>query len=166
MRAEIIVRVAVSKNGYIGNSDNPPRYLPWQRLEGDLPRFKSDTEGYPIIMGKTTAVNLKKPLSGRTNIVLSRTGKNIPEDFLHFPELSQAIKAMENTTDKIFIIGGAQIIEEAFKSRCVDKLVITETYDDFPGDVKLPIDNYRKWKEVKREKFPEFRYDIVTYKPA
>lgn len=165
MKAEIIVRVAVSKNGNIGNSQNPPRYLPWEKLEEDLPRFKKDTSGFPIIMGKTTAQYLGKPLPNRINIVLSRTGEDLPEGFQHYRELPQAIMAYENLFDKIFIIGGAQVIAEAFRTRVVHKLIVTETYDDYPGDVKMPLDPYRSWAESDRETFPEFRYDIITYQP-
>ena len=60
--------VAVAENGVIGNKGA----LPW-RIPEDLKRFKALTLGKPCIMGRKTWDSLpKKPLPGRTNIVVTR----------------------------------------------------------------------------------------------
>src|ERR1700721_2829369 len=64
---EIVLIVAVADNGVIG-SDGA---IPW-RLKTDLQRFKTLTLGKPIVMGRKTFVSLRRPLPGRTNIVVSR----------------------------------------------------------------------------------------------
>ena len=45
------------------------------RIREDLMRFKEITMGHPIIMGRKTAESLEHALSGRRNIVLSKSGK-------------------------------------------------------------------------------------------
>lgn len=167
MKAKIIIRAAVSKDGYIGNSQNPPFYLPWNQgdLPGDLKRFKEDTTGYPIIMGRKTAETFGgKPLPDRINVVLSNNVDwQVPDGFIVYRNLAQAVQHYENKFDKIFIIGGAQVFNEALADRIVDEMILTETYQDFPGDVKFPQWEYSQWKEYKREQFPNLGYDIIFY---
>ena len=64
----ITLIVAVAQNGVIGAKGA----LPWHIPE-DLKRFKALTLGKPTIMGRKTWDSLpKKPLPGRTNIVVTR----------------------------------------------------------------------------------------------
>ncbi len=64
---EIVLIVAVAENGVIG-SDNT---IPW-RLKSDQARLKAMTMAKPIVMGRKTFVSLRRPLPGRTNIVVTR----------------------------------------------------------------------------------------------
>ena len=60
--------VARARNGVIGRDND----LPW-RLATDQKHFRALTTGKPVIMGRKTWESLpRKPLPGRTNIVLSR----------------------------------------------------------------------------------------------
>ena len=62
--------IARARNGVIGRDGA----LPW-RLKSDMAIFRAVTMGKPVIMGRKTWESLpKKPLVGRTNIVLSRDG--------------------------------------------------------------------------------------------
>ena len=45
--------------------------LPW-RLKSDLQHFRAVTMGKPVMMGRKTYLSIGKPLTGRTNIVVSR----------------------------------------------------------------------------------------------
>jgi dihydrofolate reductase len=60
---------ALAKNRVIG-ADNA---LPW-RLPEDLKHFKALTMGHPVIMGRKTFESIGKPLPGRRNIVVTRSG--------------------------------------------------------------------------------------------
>lgn len=167
MRGKIIIKAAVSKNGYIGNTSNAPLFLPWGKddLPGDLKRFKEDTLGFPVIMGRATAQIFTKPLVGRANIYLTEKDEwKAPDGFVKLKSLSQAILAYERIYDKIFIIGGAKIIEEAFREDVVDEMILTETHKDFPGDIRFPQWDKNLWTVIKRESYPELGYDIVHYK--
>ena len=159
--------MAVAKNGVIGNSKNPPLFLPWGKgdLPGDLARFKEDTYGYPIIMGRETAQVFSKPLPGRTNIYLSTKNEwQSPEGFIHFPSLAQAIQANERDNEKIFIIGGAKLVAHALATKTADEMILTEAYDEYLGDVYFPEFDLDDWEIIGRQTYPEFRYDIVRYK--
>ena len=59
--------VAVAENGVIGRGND----IPW-RLKADMQRFKAMTMGKPVVMGRKTFVSLRRPLPGRTNIVITR----------------------------------------------------------------------------------------------
>lgn len=166
MSAKVIVYMAVSKNRVIGNSKNPPLFLPWKKLKGDLPRFKKTTLGNPILMGRQTAEIFGKPLPGRTNIPLSRNTKwRPPEGFIRPLTLSQAIMNYRAECEKIFIIGGAGVLQSAFKENVIDEMILTETHDDYEGDVLFPQWDRMLWEETQRLPFKEYGYDVVHYKP-
>jgi dihydrofolate reductase len=62
----IVLIAAVAENGVIGHGNA----IPW-RLKSDQARFKAMTMGKPVVMGRKTFLSLRKPLPGRTNIVLA-----------------------------------------------------------------------------------------------
>ena len=64
---EIVLIVAVAENGVIGAGGA----IPW-RLKSDMQRFKAMTMGKPVVMGRKTFESLRRPLPGRTNIVVTR----------------------------------------------------------------------------------------------
>ena len=64
---ETVLLVAVAENGVIGRDNS----IPW-RLKADQQRLKAMTMGKPVVMGRKTFVSLRRPLPGRTNIVITR----------------------------------------------------------------------------------------------
>ena len=66
---EIVLIVAVADNGVIGAGGA----IPW-RLKSDQHRLKAITMGKPVVMGRKTFISLRRPLSGRTNIVVTAPG--------------------------------------------------------------------------------------------
>ena len=60
---------AVAKNRVIGKNGK----LPWH-FPADLKHFKELTWGSTVVMGRKTFESLGKPLPGRENFVLSRSG--------------------------------------------------------------------------------------------
>ena len=101
---EIHLIWAQDKHSAIGKNGD----LPWHIPE-DLKNFKKLTLNQPIVMGRKTWDSLKfKPLPKRRNIVLT-SQKNI-ESADTFDSLETLlIDLVNNSTKKIFIIGGAQI---------------------------------------------------------
>ncbi len=139
------------------------------RIKEDLKRFKSLTMGHPIIMGRKTRDSLPKALPGRTNIAITRNLDYSAPDTLIAHSLSEAIELAKKAecSDKIFIIGGGQIYEEAFP--ILDRLEITHVYDT-PEDVdtyfpKVTID---EWKLTdmsdKYETADGLQYDFESFK--
>jgi dihydrofolate reductase len=145
--------IARARNGVIGKDGG----LPW-RLKSDLAIFRAITMGKPVIMGRKTWASLpKKPLIGRTNIVLSRDGSFEPKGALVCEDFSEAVQiareqAEEDGRDEVFVIGGASLFELALTR--ARRLYLTEVDAEPEGDVRLsPIDESR-WREVRREEHP------------
>jgi dihydrofolate reductase len=150
--------IARARNGVIGKEGG----LPW-RLKGDLAIFRAVTMGKPVIMGRKTWDSLpRKPLVGRTNIVLSRDGSFEAKGAVVCEDFSEAVQiareqAEEDGRDEICVIGGASLFELALKR--AGRLYLTEVEAEVEGDVRLsPIDESR-WREVRREAHPASAVD-------
>src|SRR5438874_2876447 len=102
--------IARARNGVIGRDGK----LPW-RLKSDLAIFRAVTMGKPVIMGRRTWESLpKKPLVGRTNIVLTRDGSFEAKGALVCEDFSEAVQiareqAGEDGRDEACVIGGASL---------------------------------------------------------
>jgi dihydrofolate reductase len=145
--------IARARNGVIGKDGA----LPW-RLKADMAIFRAVTMGKPVIMGRKTWDSLpKRPLVGRTNIVLSRDGSFEPQGAVVCEDFSEAVQiareqAEDDGRDEICVIGGASLFEMALTR--ARRLYLTEVEAEVEGDVQLsPIDESR-WREVRREEHP------------
>jgi len=154
--AEIIIIVAVAKNGVIGRDGQ----LPWH-LPSDLLHFKKTTMGFPLIMGRKTFASIGRPLPGRDNIVLTRNQDlKIPGCFI-MHSVEDAVEHCQNH-DKAFIIGGADIFRLALPY--TDTLIVTELERDVAGDVCLDAIDPARFREIDRQSYHEEEpYDIVRY---
>ncbi|HEX8130849.1 MAG TPA: dihydrofolate reductase, partial [Pyrinomonadaceae bacterium] len=65
----IIGIVAVDRNGAIGKGGS----IPWH-YSADMKFFREQTTGHACVMGRRTWASLNRPLKGRLNVVLSRSG--------------------------------------------------------------------------------------------
>lgn len=137
MDPTISIIAAISKNGVIGNNNK----LLWHIPE-DFARFKKITSGHPVIMGRKTFESIGKPLSNRTNIIITRDENYKTEGCLVVHSLEEAIKLANGK--KIFIIGGGQIYKQAITF--ADKLYLTVIKKDFSGDTYFP--DYSRFKKV------------------
>jgi dihydrofolate reductase len=154
--------IARARNGVIGKGGT----LPW-RLKSDMAIFRAITMGKPVIMGRKTWDSLpKKPLIGRTNIVLSRDGSFEPHGAVVCEDFSEAVaiareQAEEDGRDEVCVIGGASIFEIALQK--ARRLYLTEVEADVEGDVALsPIDESR-WREVRSEHHPASEADEYPF---
>jgi dihydrofolate reductase len=154
--------IARDRNGVIGKDGT----LPW-RLKTDLASFRAITMGKPVIMGRKTWESLpKKPLPGRTNIVLTKDGSFEAKGALICEDFSEAVQiareqAEEDGASEVCVIGGASLFELALPR--ARRVYITEVDAEVEGDVKLsPIDESR-WKEVRREAYPAAEGDEFPF---
>jgi dihydrofolate reductase len=85
-------------------------------------------------MGRKTFESLGKPLPGRTNIVVTRSQKS--GEVLYVNSIEEAIEKAKKIDTEIFIIGGAQIYEQALPF--VDRLYLTLIDDEKEGDAYFP----------------------------
>ena len=137
----ISFHLARARNGVIGRDGQ----LPW-RLPADLKRFKAQTMGKPMIMGRKTFESFPAPLPGRRHIVLTRdpawhaTGAEVA----HTPEAALALAGEGD----VAVIGGAEVFA-LFLERA-DRIELTEVHLDAKGDAVVPAFG-AGWREVARE---------------
>ena len=121
--------IACDPNGGIGYQNK----LPWTQLQGDLPRFKSLTDGQVIVMGRNTWESLpKKPLPNRLNIVVTTQKLDLPagaiatnniEHFVHFKHA--------------WLIGGSQLINSCW--HMIDEIHLSRTIARYTCDTFINL---------------------------
>ena len=70
--------------------------------------------------------------------------------------------------EEVFIIGGAQVYQQAMERNLVDQLDITLVHQEFDADVFFPEIDKTIWKEVAREDFKADQknphdYSFISY---
>ncbi len=154
--------VAVDENGAIGRQGELLCHMP-----ADMKHFKEVTMGHSIIMGRKTFESFpRRPLPGRQNIVITRNADWWHEDVTVAHCLDEAIAAA--LTQRVFIIGGAQVYEQALP--LVDVLHLTVIHARWAGaDAFFPSLNHDEWQEVAHEHHVSdhrnaYEFDFVTLK--
>ena len=159
---ELVIIAAVgADNRVIGKGQD----LPWHIPE-DLKHFKTLTSGWPCLMGKRTFDSvlhqLGKPLPGRRNIVLTRTGSWPQWPSVEvFASVDKALEAVAGV-EQVFITGGATLYD-AFLGTA-DRLELTEVHGHHEGDVFFPAYKHligTVYEETRRD--ARVGYDFVTY---
>ena len=166
-RPHIVLIVAVAENGVIGAGGS----IPW-RLKTDQQRLKAITLNKPVVMGRKTFESLRRPLPGRTNIVVTRDpnyrapGAIVTTSF----EDARAVAlgdALRRFATEIAIIGGAEIYAQWMDA--ADRLDVTEVHARPEGDTRFAAIDSARWEEVSRLRNPagpddsaDFSY--VTYR--
>jgi len=145
---EIVLIAAVADNGVIG-ADGA---IPW-RLKSDLQRFKSMTIGKPVIMGRKTFLSLRRPLPGRTNIVMTRDRDFRTPGAVVTNSVANALaiatgEALRRFATEIAVIGGAEIYAE-WMARA-NRLEITQVHAAPAGDTRFPAIDAAIWRETAR----------------
>lgn len=140
----VSIIVAIAQNGTIGK-DNA---LLWHIRE-DMVHFRTTTSGHPVIMGRKTYESIGRPLPRRENVVISRQELQI-EGCRVVHSLEEAI-ALFPSDEEVFIIGGAQIYEQALP--LADRIYLTVVHRDYEGDASMPEIDMTQWREESRERF-------------
>ena len=81
--------------------------LPWH-LPADLKRFKALTLGKPVLMGRKTAESIGRPLPGRRNLVLTRSGQAPFDGMESVASIDEAL-AMATESGELCVIGGGEV---------------------------------------------------------
>ena len=114
--------VACDPKGGIGYNGK----LPWDKLQGDLPRFKELTTNQVVLMGRKTWDSLpKKPLPNRTNWIKS-TGP------VRDPDLDPIIKDKE-----VWLIGGGTMIKLYWEF--IDEIHLSRTFAEYTCDTFIDL---------------------------
>lgn len=160
MTAPISLVLAMASNNVIGVNNQ----IPW-RIPEDMKHFKAITMGKPVIMGRKTWDSLpRKPLPGRSNIVITRDINWKAEGAVVSLSLNDAIAVAQcETPTEIAVIGGAEIYKAALPRASIVHL--TDVHRAFDGDVHMPPFDPAHWRETAREngETPDgLRYSYVT----
>jgi dihydrofolate reductase len=151
---DIAIYVAIAENGVIGRDGG----LPW-RLSTDMRRFKADTMGKPIVMGRKTWESFpRKPLPGRQNIVITRDHAYKAEgaDIVHSLEAALMLaKRREGdmaNAEEVGVIGGGEIFAQTLP--LADRLHVTHVLAAIDGDVLFPPIDPAEWRVVRQQDIP------------
>ena len=170
---EKCIIVAIADNNAIGK-DNA---LLWHISE-DLKFFKRTTMGCPVIMGRKTFESIGRPLPKRTNIVVSRSGYDVPEGVVVVASLekafaavqssvSSAVSGTETSPSKAFVIGGGQIYAQALP--LVDRLIVTHVHtviedaDTFFPDIDPSVWSVADRSELQTDPETGYTFEFVEY---
>ncbi|MCA9540811.1 MAG: dihydrofolate reductase [Myxococcales bacterium] len=124
--------------------------LPW-RLPDDLRRFKAETMGKPLLMGRRTFASIGRALPGRRTVVLSRDPNFSAPGVEVVPDLATAWALLADCPE-VMVGGGAQIYAEALP--CADRLLLTLVHADVDGDVHFPPIDAAQFGLQSREDHP------------
>jgi dihydrofolate reductase len=148
-RPRIVLVVAVAENGVIGQGGR----MPW-RLKSELRHFRDVTWGKPVVVGRKTYESFaRKPLPGRTNIVVTRDPMLTIAGVLVTTSLAHAFDAargdaLRRGVDEISVVGGADIYAQTMAE--ADRLMVTRVKLRPPGDTTFPPIDPKVWQEVER----------------
>lgn len=154
----VSVVAAVARNRVIGVKNR----LPWH-LSADLRRFRTLTWGKPVVMGRLTHESIGRPLPGRRNIVITRSG-SVMSGCERAPSLPDALALTAGVPETV-VIGGERCYREALPlSR---RMYLTRIDEDFEGDAWFPEWDPDEWAERKCERFAPgetapFAYEFVV----
>jgi dihydrofolate reductase len=158
---EVVLIVAVADNGVIGAGGT----IPW-RLKTDQQRLKALTINKPVVMGRKTFISLRRPLPGRTNIVVTRDagfrapGAVVTTSFADARAVATG-DALRRFVTEIAVIGGAEIYAQWMD--VADRLELTEVHARPEGDTYFAAIDKAVWQEVARVRHPAGPDDSVDF---
>lgn len=157
---------ALATNDVIGRDNR----LPWH-MPADLKRFKQLTTGHHVLMGRKTFDEIRTPLPGRINVVITRNPGFAADGILVASSVDEAVTMAEAShDDEIFVIGGAEIIAQTLHR--ADRMYLTRIHGEPEGDTFFPeFDEVNEWRLVEREDFEpdarhEYAWSFLTYERA
>ncbi|PSS19101.1 Thymidylate synthase [Actinidia chinensis var. chinensis] len=157
--------------------------LPW-RLPSDLKFFKDITlttsdpvKKNAVIMGRKTWESIPlqyRPLPGRLNVVLTRSGSfdiATAENVVICGSMASALELLAASpyclsVEKVFVIGGGQILREALNAPGCDAIHITEIETRIECDTFIPsVDTslFQPWYSSFPLMENNIRYSFTTY---
>ncbi|XP_030496190.2 bifunctional dihydrofolate reductase-thymidylate synthase [Cannabis sativa] len=179
------VVVAATTNMGIGKNGK----LPW-KLPSDLKFFKElttttldPTKENAVIMGRKTWESIPlqfRPLPARLNVILTRSGSvddddddddSISEKVVVFESISSALKMLaqspySQSIERVFIIGGGQVLSEALNSPECDAIHITKIETSIDCDTFIPsidLSLFKLWYSSQPLVENNIQFSFATY---
>ena len=148
---------AIGENNEIGHNGDLIFHI-----KEDMKFFKDTTEGHTVVMGRRTWESLPGKLKNRKNIVVSHRVFKGPDEIIQ--NIDEFIAKHKDTTEEIFIIGGASVYEKFLPY--AKTLYLTEISAPCPdADTFFPAFNKSKYtkKLIKKGSENGLEYSIVKY---
>lgn len=141
----LVLVAALDRNRAIGRGNAMPWHLP-----DDFRHFKAVTMGRPVLMGRRTAEAIGRPLPGRVNLVLTRSGRAPFPGMQPVATLDEACAiAAAQKAPELCVIGGGEIYALALPQAGV--LQLTHVDAEVEGaDAFFPAWDSTRWREVGR----------------
>ncbi|KAG0493542.1 hypothetical protein HPP92_004536 [Vanilla planifolia] len=157
--------------------------LPW-RLPSDMKFFKDLTlttldpaKKNAVIMGRKTWESIpteNRPLPGRLNVVLTRSGSfdiATVENVVICSSMNSALDLLASSpycfsTEKVFVIGGGQILRDALNAPGCDAIHLTDIETSIECDTFIPpidFSVFQPWCSSLPSIESNIRYSFVTY---
>lgn len=135
-------------------------------LSADRKFFRETTRGAMVIAGRRTIGDFpgKKPLPGRINVALTRSGAEIP-GFITCASPEEAME-LAKTAGRCFVIGGGSIYRQMLPY--CDTAYITKVHTTTPCDTYFPdLDEDADWYVAETLQSGEengIAYEMLLYK--
>ena len=153
----INIVVAVSENQVIGKDNQ----LLWH-LPNDMKFFKNTTWGMPVIMGRKTFESMGKPLTGRTNIVVTANAGWSAPGTVAVNSLEMAFTAAAETDAReVYVIGGGEIYRHALP--VTHRIYLTRVHTHIEGDTFFPELPASEWRLHSRLEFQADEKHVFAY---
>jgi dihydrofolate reductase len=165
-RPALVLVAALDRHRAIGRGNAMPWHLP-----DDFRHFKALTLGKPVMMGRRTAESLGRALPGRTNLVLTRSGRVPFNGMQAVATLDEAIAAAAaQNANELCVIGGGEIYALTLPQADVLQLTHVDTAVD-GADAFFPAWDAATWREVSRQSHAAdarhaHAFDFVEYRRA
>ncbi len=154
----VVLVAGIARDRTIGRDGG----LPWHYTE-DLKHFKRLTTGAVVLMGTRTMESVRRPLPGRTTLVLTRKPREAEARWMGVGGAATLDGAVSMTAalghDNLFVAGGGVVYGLALPH--ADELLLTEIPEVGGGDVYFPEWDRADWREESRESLE--RVQIVRY---
>ncbi|XP_054159407.1 dihydrofolate reductase-like [Oppia nitens] len=136
--------------------------LPW-RLKNEMSYFTritstaADGKQNAVIMGRKTWESIPpkyKPLANRLNVVLSKSLTELPKGAHRLmASLSQSLQVLstDETIDKVFVIGGQVLYEEAIDVDECQYIYLTRIDSNYECDAFFPEVDLNLFKDITQE---------------
>ena len=135
-------------------------------LSADRKFFRETTRGATVIVGRRTVADFpgQKPLPGRVNIVLSRSGADLP-GFTVCREVDQVL-ALAQSAERTMVIGGGSIYRQLLPycdTAYITKVHVTPESDTWLPDLDADPDWYTE-QILQSGEENGIAYEMVRYK--
>lgn len=135
-------------------------------LSADRKFFRETTRGAMVIVGRRTIEDFpgQKPLPGRVNVALSRSGTQIPG--FTVCNSAQAAAELAETAERVFVIGGGSVYKQMLPY--CDTAYVTKVHCTPESDTWFPdLDAAADWEQVQVLQSGEedgIRYEMLLYR--